>query len=56
MTCRAEAGAASDGFTLIEMMFVLGIMGVLAAMAVVQIGVVAAGLKGDGAMRVVLRR
>lgn len=35
-------------------MFVVGIMGVLSGMAILQIGASRPGLKGDGAMRVVL--
>lgn len=42
------------GYNLIEMMFVLGIMAVLAGMAVVQIGTTRDAMRGDGAMRVVL--
>jgi prepilin-type N-terminal cleavage/methylation domain-containing protein len=43
-----------DGYNLIEMMFVMGIMSVLAGMAIVQINVARAALKGDAAMRVVM--
>jgi prepilin-type N-terminal cleavage/methylation domain-containing protein len=42
------------GYSLIELMFVVGIAGVLSAVAMVQIGSSNASLKGDGAMRVVL--
>jgi prepilin-type N-terminal cleavage/methylation domain-containing protein len=42
------------GFSLIEVMFALGIMAVLAGMAVVQIGITRDAMRGDGAMRVVL--
>jgi prepilin-type N-terminal cleavage/methylation domain-containing protein len=42
------------GYNLVEMMFVLALMGVLSGMAVLQIGATRPGLKGDGAMRVVL--
>lgn len=44
----------ADGYNLIEMMFVMGIMSVLAAMAIVQINASRAALKGDAAMRVVM--
>ncbi|HEX7138363.1 MAG TPA: prepilin-type N-terminal cleavage/methylation domain-containing protein [Vicinamibacterales bacterium] len=47
-------GRRDDGYNLIEMMFVMGIMSVLAAMAVVQINASRAALKGDAAMRVVM--
>lgn len=46
--------SAPPGYSLIELMFVMGIMGVLISIAVVQIGSSKQGLKGDGAMRVVL--
>lgn len=42
------------GYSLIEMMFVLGLSGVLAAMAVFQINTTRPALKGDGAMRAIL--
>jgi prepilin-type N-terminal cleavage/methylation domain-containing protein len=47
---RRRAG----GYNLIELMFVMGIMSVLAAMAIVQINSTRFSLKGDGAMRVVM--
>jgi prepilin-type N-terminal cleavage/methylation domain-containing protein len=50
---RSWRGRA-DGYNLIEMMFVMGIMSVLAAMAIVQINASRAALKGDAAMRVVM--
>jgi prepilin-type N-terminal cleavage/methylation domain-containing protein len=46
--------AAADGYTLLELMFVVGITGVLSAIAMVQIGSTSAAMKGDGAMRLVL--
>ncbi len=42
------------GFSLVEMMVVVGIGGVLAAMMVIQIEAARPGLRGDGAMRVIL--
>ncbi|HEV3058759.1 MAG TPA: type II secretion system protein [Vicinamibacterales bacterium] len=54
MTAQTYPLRREDGYSLIEMMFTVGIMGVLAAMAVVQIGSSQAAAKGDGAMRVVL--
>jgi prepilin-type N-terminal cleavage/methylation domain-containing protein len=42
------------GYSLIELMLVVGIMGVVTGIAVVQIGASKQGLNGDGAMRVVL--
>jgi prepilin-type N-terminal cleavage/methylation domain-containing protein len=43
-----------NGFSLIEMMLVVGIMGVVTVMALFQIGSVRPYLKGDGAMRTVI--
>jgi prepilin-type N-terminal cleavage/methylation domain-containing protein len=42
------------GYTLIEMMLVVCVMGIIAAMATFQIGSVRPGFQGDGAMRVVM--
>jgi prepilin-type N-terminal cleavage/methylation domain-containing protein len=42
------------GYTLVETMMVLGVIGILSAMAVVQVGTSRNGAKGDAAMRVVL--
>jgi prepilin-type N-terminal cleavage/methylation domain-containing protein len=42
------------GYSLTEMMVVVGIAGTLSAMAVVQIGSARSGLKGDAGMRLVL--
>jgi prepilin-type N-terminal cleavage/methylation domain-containing protein len=52
-TMRKHDGPEA-GYSLIEMMFVVGILGILSGMAVVQIGVSRPGALGDGAMRVVL--
>ena len=43
-----------SGFTLIEMMLVVCVMGIIAAMATFQIDSMRPGLQGDGAMRVVI--
>jgi type II secretory pathway pseudopilin PulG len=45
---------STAGFSLVEMMLVVGLAGVLTGMAVVQIGNSRPGMKGDGAMRVIL--
>jgi prepilin-type N-terminal cleavage/methylation domain-containing protein len=44
----------SAGFTLIEMMLVVCVMGIVAAMATLQISSVRPGMQGDGAMRAVM--
>jgi prepilin-type N-terminal cleavage/methylation domain-containing protein len=46
--------SSEGGFSLVEMMFVVGVMGVLTGMAVLQIGNARPALRGDGGMRVVL--
>ncbi len=43
-----------SGFTLLETLVMLGIVGSLSAMAIVQIGGAASAMKADGAMRVVM--
>lgn len=43
-----------SGFSLLELMLTIGIIGVVSAIAVVQIGSAQQAVKGDGAMRVVL--
>jgi prepilin-type N-terminal cleavage/methylation domain-containing protein len=48
--CRSNA----RGYSAIEMMFVLGILGVLAGMAGLQMNSARPSLKGDGAMRVIM--
>jgi prepilin-type N-terminal cleavage/methylation domain-containing protein len=44
----------ASGYSLVEMMLVVGIMGVVASMAVFQIGQSRPGALADGAMRVVI--
>ena len=43
-----------SGFSVMELMFVVGIMGVVTSMAVFQIGQSRPAMIGDGAMRVVM--
>src|ERR1019366_6785569 len=45
--------ARANGYSLLELLFVVGIMGVVTSVAVVQISTSNAALKGDGALRVV---
>ena len=52
MTKRDYRSAA--GFSLVEMMIVVGLAAVLTGMAVSQAGISRPGLKGDGGMRVIL--
>ena len=53
-SCLRKRPSARAGYSLIELMLVVGIMGVVIGIAVVQIGSSKQGLNGDGAMRVVL--
>jgi prepilin-type N-terminal cleavage/methylation domain-containing protein len=50
----AKAGRDQAGMSLIEMMVVVGIVGVMTSIGLVQIANSRAALKGDGGMRVVL--
>jgi prepilin-type N-terminal cleavage/methylation domain-containing protein len=43
-----------SGFSLLEMLFVVGIMGVLSTIAIAQIAQAVPAMKADGAMRVVM--
>ena len=45
---------AQQGYSLIEMMIVVGVMGVVTGIAVLQVGSSKQAFAGDGAMRVVL--
>ena len=42
------------GYSLVEMMLIVGIMGVVGSMAVIQLGQSQPSMKGDGAMRVIM--
>jgi len=42
------------GYSILELMMVLGVMGVVSAIALVQIGNARPGMKGNGAMRTVM--
>ncbi len=54
MSTSRNGVGSSRGFSLIETLFVLGIMGVVAGMAGLQMEAARPSLKGDGAMRVVM--
>ena len=56
MTKVSRPTVHEAGYTLIEMMFTLGIMGVLVGMAVVTISFSRPAALGDGAMRVVMSK
>src|SRR2546430_2234472 len=51
---RQMAIGSRAGFSLTELLIVIAIMGIVTAIAVVQIASTRSGFKGDGAMRVVL--
>jgi prepilin-type N-terminal cleavage/methylation domain-containing protein len=54
MTRVTQRWASQAGYSLIEMMLVVGIMGVVTTIAVVQISLSRPALQGDGGMRIVL--
>jgi prepilin-type N-terminal cleavage/methylation domain-containing protein len=54
MTSSASRLRSQQGFSLVEMMIVVGILGVLSGMAVIQIMSSLPGVRGDGGMRVVI--
>ena len=51
---RRLGGLAQAGFSLVEVMIVLGVLGIVMGISVITIASSRAALKGDGAMRVVL--
>ena len=54
MKKQARLTWSEKGYTTIEMLVTVGIMGTIAAMATVQIGIARPSFKGDGAMRTVI--
>jgi prepilin-type N-terminal cleavage/methylation domain-containing protein len=54
MTKVEHSHSTQSGYTIVEMMFAMGLVALLSSMAIVQINVSKPGLKGDGAMRIVL--
>jgi Tfp pilus assembly protein FimT len=50
----ARAARLQSGYSLTEMMLVIGFMGVISGIAIFQIGNARPSMKGDGAMRTVL--
>ena len=54
MTCSTNRLRQERGFSLVEIMVALAIIGALTSMAVISIGAVRPGLEADGAMRVVM--
>ncbi|SRR5581483_2764716 len=53
MRKRSSRRTDKAGYSVVEMTVVMGVMAVVAGMAIVQINASRPGLKGDGAMRVV---
>jgi len=51
---RRNGLLTQEGYSLMEMMVVVGVMGVITGIAVVTVSTSRQGLKGDGAMRVVM--
>jgi prepilin-type N-terminal cleavage/methylation domain-containing protein len=51
---RRRLARSAAGFSLIELMMVVALMGILMAIVVLQAEAARPGLKGDGAMRVIL--
>jgi Tfp pilus assembly protein FimT len=54
MTRLSRRRQNERGYNVVEMMFVLGFMGILASMAVLQIEASRPGMKGDGGLRIVI--
>jgi prepilin-type N-terminal cleavage/methylation domain-containing protein len=54
MNCCTRNLRSQSGFSMLEILVVVAIFGVLAAITAVQIGAVRPGLQGDAAMRVVM--
>ena len=54
MKKQARLIGSDKGYTTLELLVTVGIMGTIAAMASVQIGLARPGFKGDGAMRTVV--
>src|ERR1700680_4446958 len=55
MNARPEKAKQSQrGYTMIELLLVLGISGVVMGIAIFQIGAVQPSMKGDGAMRTIM--
>lgn len=54
MTNAGPTSRSQAGYSLLEMIFVMGLLVTLSGMAILQINASNPGLKGDGAMRVVL--
>jgi Tfp pilus assembly protein FimT len=52
--CSKRATQSQRGYSLIEMLLILGIAGVVMSIAVLQIGSVQPSMKGDGAMRTIM--
>src|ERR1700676_1080681 len=52
--CSKRAKQSQRGYSMIELLLVLGISGVVMSLAMFQIGAVQPSMKGDGAMRTIM--
>jgi prepilin-type N-terminal cleavage/methylation domain-containing protein len=54
MNACSRAQGSQSGYSIIEIMFVLAIMGVVMSMALLQIGAAQPSMKGDASMRILM--
>ena len=54
MNRQVRPSRFEHGFSMIELLFVVALMGILGTMSVLQIGASRASIRGDGAMRIVI--
>jgi prepilin-type N-terminal cleavage/methylation domain-containing protein len=54
MNACSRAQGSQSGYSMIEIMFVLAIMGVVMSMALLQIGAAQPSMKGDASMRILM--
>src|SRR6185436_400713 len=51
---QVRQSQSERGFSMIELLFIVALMGILGTMSVIQLGASRASIKGDGAMRIVM--